>query len=166
MSSMSSSSVTPLSFAYCRWKVSCSALPPVSRAATVARLRSFGESCGRFHASPKSTSSVKCTSPGAKWPNICSAPEGSVFWSSSAIGWRLSVEDGDGQGEVVAGGGDDIQSFIDGAERDDARAGNPQAVACVDDEDVVVGRPVRELPDPVGEDPLSVPGQRPRQRAG
>src|SRR4051795_3370437 len=81
MTSVSSSSVAPLSFAYCRWKVSCSALPPVSSAATVTRLRSRGDSCGRFHTSPNSTSSVKCTSPGAKSPNIVWAPEGS-FWSA------------------------------------------------------------------------------------
>src|SRR3954451_19629772 len=87
---MSSSSVTPLSFEYCRWKVSCSALPPVVSAATVIRLRARGDRCGRSHASPNSTSSVKCTRPGAKSPNIFSAPEGSVFWSS-AIEGLLSV---------------------------------------------------------------------------
>jgi hypothetical protein len=34
MASTSSSSVTPLSFPYCRWKVSCSAFPPATSAAT------------------------------------------------------------------------------------------------------------------------------------
>src|SRR2546430_368270 len=49
-----------------RWNTSCSVLPPVVSAATVTRLRSLGESCGRVHACPNSTSSVKCTSAGAE----------------------------------------------------------------------------------------------------
>src|SRR3954453_14277512 len=73
---MSSSSVAPLSLVYCRWKVSCSAFPPAMSAATVIRLRSRGDSCGRFHTSPNRTSSVKCTRPGAKSPSICSAADG------------------------------------------------------------------------------------------
>ena len=87
MASISSSSVAPLSLANCRWKVSCSALPPAVSAATVIRLRSFGDSCGRFHTSPNSTSSVKCTSPGAKPPNIFCAPEGSLACVVSVIWW-------------------------------------------------------------------------------
>src|SRR6266567_1333038 len=49
-------------------------------------LRPPGVSCGRFHASPNSTLSVKCTSPGAKSPNIFSAPDGSLFSVVAAIG--------------------------------------------------------------------------------
>src|SRR3954454_8520635 len=132
MASMSSSAVAPLSLAYCRWKVSCSALPPVSSAATVIRLRSRGDSSGRFHASPKRTSSVKCTRPGAKSPNICSAPLGSSL-SVMPVSLLGSVEGGDRQFEVVAGGGDDVQAGVDGAQRDEAGAGDRQAVAVVDD---------------------------------
>src|SRR4051794_9274822 len=186
MTSISSSSVTPLSFAYCRWKVSCSALPPVSSAATVTRLRSRLVSCGRSQTSPNSTSSVKCTSPGAKSPNIFSAPVGSLFsvtsWFSVTscsfsrvdavraawLGWAVlvSVEGGDGQFEVVPGACDDVQAGVDGAEWDEARAGHRQPVAVVDDEDAVVGRPVGQLPDPVGDDRCHLPGQRPRQPTG
>ena len=59
MASISSSSVAPLSLASCRWYVSCSVFPPAVSAATVTRLRSFGDSCGRCHASANRTSSVK-----------------------------------------------------------------------------------------------------------
>ena len=49
MASISSCSVASLSLANCKWKVSCSVFPPAVSAATVIRLRSFGDSCGRFH---------------------------------------------------------------------------------------------------------------------
>src|SRR4051795_9776422 len=93
MASMSSVSVTPLSLAYCRWNVSCSALPPVMRAVTVTRLRSRGDSCGRFHTSPNRTSSVKCTRPGEKSPSICAAADGCGV---SVMGSPLVVEVGGG----------------------------------------------------------------------
>ena len=45
--------------------------------ATVMRLNSLGPSSLRFQTSPKSTSSVRWTRPGAKSPNIFFAPAGS-----------------------------------------------------------------------------------------
>ena len=58
-------------------------LPLVVSAATVIRLRSLGVSSVRVHTSPNSTSSVKCTSAGAKSP--------SIFWA--AVGAVSSVMD-------------------------------------------------------------------------
>src|SRR3954449_1136243 len=107
MVSMSSSSVAPLSFANCRWKVSCSVLPLVVRAATVTRLRSFGESCGRVHTCPKSTSSVKPTSAGAKSPNIFSAPDGSLSSAIvSILSWEVSARGAQQQCRARGEGGD------------------------------------------------------------
>ena len=45
----------------------------------VRRLRSRDESSGRVRTSPNRTSSVKCTRPGAKSPNIFRAPDGSFL---------------------------------------------------------------------------------------
>src|SRR5881227_2505781 len=102
---MSSSSVASFCLARPRWKTSCSVFPPAVKAATVTRLRSFGDSCGRVQASPKSTSSVKCTSAGARSPNILSAPEGSLFCAlSSAMSVSLLVWVG-GRPTTVRGSG-------------------------------------------------------------
>ncbi len=51
--SIGSFSVAPSSFAYWRWEDSWSALPPAVSATTVIRLRSSGDSCGRFQTSPE-----------------------------------------------------------------------------------------------------------------
>src|SRR6266536_1224669 len=88
---MSSSSVAPFSVARPRWNTSWSVLPPVVNAATVTRLRSLADSCGRVQTWPNRTSSVKPTSAGAKSPNILSAPEGSLRSVSSAMSVVLSV---------------------------------------------------------------------------
>ena len=61
-----------------------SVLPLVVNAATVTRLRSLGDSCGRVQTWPNRTSSVNPTSAGAKSPNICCAPVG---------GWLSVVAD-------------------------------------------------------------------------
>src|SRR5437763_13421293 len=95
---MSSSSVAPFCLARPRWNTSCSVLPPVVSAATVTRLRSFGESCGRFHACPNSTSSVKCTSAGAKSPNIFSAPDGSRRSAFPVMVWSFLMSETSGAG--------------------------------------------------------------------
>src|SRR6266480_940271 len=59
MTSLSSASVRPLSFALIRWPDSCSVLPPVINAATVIKLRSRLESSARSQTSPNRTSSRK-----------------------------------------------------------------------------------------------------------
>src|SRR5437588_1243096 len=73
MTSLSSASVRPLSFALIRWPDSCSVLPPVINAATVIKLRSRLESSARSHTSPNRTSSVSDTIFGKKSPIICCA---------------------------------------------------------------------------------------------
>jgi hypothetical protein len=59
--------------------------PPVVKAATVIRLRSLGDSCGRVQACPNRTSSVKPTKTGAKSPKAFSAPDGSLACVVSVI---------------------------------------------------------------------------------
>src|SRR5437588_4919732 len=70
MTSLSSVSVRPFSFALVRWNGSCSLFPPVISAATVMRLRSRGVNSFRSQTSPNKTSSVSATSFGAKSPNV------------------------------------------------------------------------------------------------
>src|SRR5947209_14542454 len=70
MTSLSSASVRPLSFALIRWPDSCSVLPPVINAATVIKLRSRLESSARSQTSPNRTSSVSDTIFGKKSPII------------------------------------------------------------------------------------------------
>src|SRR3954447_2086051 len=70
MTSFSSVSVRPFSFALLRWNGSCSLFPPVISAATVMRLRSRGVNSFRSQTSPNKTSSVSDTSFGAKSPNV------------------------------------------------------------------------------------------------
>src|SRR5947208_3452716 len=70
MTSFSSVSVRPFSFALLRWNGSCSLFPPVISAATVMRLRSRGVNSFRSQTSPNKTSSVSETSFGAKSPNV------------------------------------------------------------------------------------------------
>jgi hypothetical protein len=68
-----------------------------------------------------------------------------------------SVENGDGQLEVVPGAGDDVEAGVDRAQREEAGAGDPRVVVGVEDRDVVARRPVRDLSDLVREDRLDVP---------
>src|SRR6266516_103326 len=70
-------------------------------AATVTRLRSFGDSSARVHTCPNSTSSVKSASAGAKSPNCLRAPDGSL---SCVISLALSSFASSGRGEQQAGG--------------------------------------------------------------
>src|SRR6266571_4833094 len=70
MTSLSSVSVRPFSFALLRWNGSCSLFPPVISAATVMRLRSRGVNSFRSQTSPNKTSSVSDTSFGTKSPNV------------------------------------------------------------------------------------------------
>src|SRR5436305_2332479 len=70
MTSFSSVSVRPFSFALLRWNGSCSLFPPVISAATVMRLRSRDVNSFRSQTSPNKTSSVSATSFGAKSPNV------------------------------------------------------------------------------------------------
>src|SRR3954453_23997621 len=88
MASTTSVWVSPFCRPSCRWKGSCSVLPPATSAVIVTRLRSRGDSSLRFQTSPNRTSSVRETSLGAKSPSIVAAAD---CCGSSGMGALLPV---------------------------------------------------------------------------
>ena len=122
-----------------RWKMSCSALPPVSRAATVTRLRSRGVSSGRVQTSPKSVNDGLIRT---LWRRV-----------GSSAGRNTSATEGCGDGqaweEETAGPGDRVLAAAEVGDRD--RGGVPGDRGDPQDRVPVAGRGRRVAPVVLGE---------------